>query len=110
MSPSHVSAGAYLPELAHLRLTDSVVPCVRDLGTSLTAVRVLWLPQSRLRDLDGLTSLPNLQVRVSADVSETLWITHTVSYTQELYMAFNEVSDISLVTMLSALKVLDIEG
>lgn len=59
---SLMGAGAYLPRLAHLRLTDSVLPCVRDLGTSLTAVRVLWLPQSRLRDLDGLTSLPNLQV------------------------------------------------
>ena len=62
--------------------------CVRDLGTSLAGVTVLWLPRCRLRDLDGLPALTQLR---------------------ELYLAFNEVADVSLVTMLASLEVLDLE-
>ena len=81
-------AGVYLPNLVQLRLNASVVPCVRDLGTSLSKVKVLWMPRCKLKDLDGLPALSNLR---------------------ELYLAFNEVTDVSLITMLSYLEVLDLE-
>ena len=67
---------------------NSHVPCVRDLGTCLARVEVLWLPRCKLRDLDGLPALSSLR---------------------ELYLAFNEVTDISLITMLSSLELLDLE-
>lgn len=81
-------AGSYLPSLAELRFTESVVPCVRDLGTSLPVVRILWMACCMLKDLDGLPALPSLK---------------------ELYLAFNDVEDISVITMLSSLEVLDLE-
>jgi Leucine-rich repeat (LRR) protein len=51
-------------------------------------VEVLWLPRCKLKDLDGLPALSSLR---------------------ELYLAFNEVTDISLITMLSSLELLDLE-
>ena len=41
---------------------ESVLPCVRDLGTGLTRLSVLWLSRCCLRDLDGLPSLSSLKV------------------------------------------------
>ena len=38
------------------------MPCVRDLGTGLTRLTVLWLSRCCLRDLDGLPSLSSLKV------------------------------------------------
>ncbi len=81
-------AGAYLPNMTQLRLSNSLVPCVRDLGTSLSSLKILWMTRCKLKDLDGLPALQNLQ---------------------EFYLAFNDVEDISVVTMLSSLEVLDLE-
>ncbi len=80
--------GCHVPNLSQLRLSGSVVPCVRDLGTSLGHLTVLWMPRCKLRDLDGLPALASLK---------------------ELYLAFNEISDVCLVSMLSSLEVLDVE-
>ena len=55
-------AGSSLPALSELRCVESRVPCVRDLGTGLTQLMVLWLAHCGLRDLDGLPSLSSLQV------------------------------------------------
>ena len=86
---SHCSSiGSYLPNLSQLRITSGVIPCVRDLGTSLTHVTVLWMPRCKLKDLDGLPALSSLK---------------------ELYLSFNEITDVCLVTMLPSLEVLDIE-
>ena len=85
---THTRTGAYIPNLKQLRLVNSHVPCVRDLGTCLGRVEVLWLPRCKLKDLDGLPALSSLR---------------------ELYLAFNEVTDISLITMLSSLELLDLE-
>jgi Leucine-rich repeat (LRR) protein len=52
-------------------------------------LKVLWLARSGLSDLDGIPSLTNLQ---------------------ELYLAYNEIQDISPCSMLDSLKVLDLEG
>lgn len=81
-------AGTYLPNLTQLRLVNSLVSCVRDLGTCLSHVEVLWMPRCKLKDLDGLPALSSLR---------------------EFYLSFNEVTDISLITMLSSLELLDLE-
>ena len=46
------------------------------------------MSRCKLKDLDGLPALANLQ---------------------EFYLAFNNVEDISIITMLSGLEVLDLE-
>ncbi len=63
--------GRYLPSLRELRLTSSVVPCLRDLGTSLSSVAVLWMVQCRLKDLDGPGALNGLRVQWSSVPSRT---------------------------------------
>lgn len=80
--------GVYLPNLAQLRFSNSSISCVRDLGTRLSSIRILWMPRCKLKDLDGLPALQNLQ---------------------EFYLSFNQVEDISVITMLSSLDVLDLE-
>lgn len=52
----------YVPNLTELKLEDSVVPCIRDLGTGLHALKILWMPRCKLGELDGLAALQNLQV------------------------------------------------
>ena len=59
------SAGSSVPGLEELRCVESVVPCLRDLGTGLGRLKILWLPRCALRDLDGLPSLSCLQVKLS---------------------------------------------
>ena len=83
-----MKSGAHLPNLSQLRFVESSIPCVRDLGTGLSSLKILWMSRCKLRDLDGLPSLQNLQ---------------------EFYLPFNHVEDISVITMLPALDVLDLE-
>lgn len=81
--------GTYLPNLLELHLTPySTVPTVRGLGTSLSQLTVLSLVQCSVRDLDGLPALSTLK---------------------ELYLQYNFISDVSLVSMLSELEVLNLE-
>jgi hypothetical protein len=63
--------GSSLPSLAELRCVESVVPCVRDLGTGLARLVVLWLPHCQLRDLDGLPSLSSLEVSLLGETAIT---------------------------------------
>lgn len=56
--------GGYLPNLQQLSLSHSIVHSIRDLGTSLGSLKVLWMAKCSLRDLDGLAALPSLQVHV----------------------------------------------
>ncbi|XP_003383254.1 PREDICTED: leucine-rich repeat-containing protein 56-like isoform X2 [Amphimedon queenslandica] len=80
--------GYYLTQLNQLRLYSSRVPSIRDLGTSLSQLKVLWMASCHLKDLDGLAALPSLQ---------------------ELYVANNNIKDISLISLLTDLEILDIE-
>ena len=80
--------GAHLPQLVELKFTNSNIPCVRDLGTCLASLKILWMSCCQLRDLDGLPALESLQ---------------------EFYLPFNNVEDISVITMLPSLDVLDLE-
>lgn len=81
--------GIYLQKLVQLKLSNSVIPRIRDLGTSLSHVRILWMARCCLNDLDGITSLQSLE---------------------ELYVAYNEISDLSALSMLENLRLLDLES
>ncbi|KAJ0029661.1 hypothetical protein NQD34_004658 [Periophthalmus magnuspinnatus] len=81
--------GAYLPKLEQLKMNNSVIKSIRDIGSSLSQLQVLWMPCCCLEDLDGISSLSTLR---------------------ELYLAYNKVSDLSQVGMLENLHILDLEG
>ncbi|XP_035252399.1 leucine-rich repeat-containing protein 56 [Anguilla anguilla] len=81
--------GSYLPSLVHLKLNNSTITSVRDLGTTLPHLQALWMSRCGLADLDGIPSFTCLK---------------------ELYVAYNGIWDLSPVSMLEQLQVLDLEG
>ncbi|XP_034500899.1 leucine-rich repeat-containing protein 56 isoform X3 [Ailuropoda melanoleuca] len=81
--------GVHLPNLNQLKLNGSCVGSVRDLGTSLGHLQVLWLARCGLTDLDGIGSFLALK---------------------ELYVSYNNISDLSPLCLLERLEVLDLEG
>ncbi|XP_055211686.2 leucine-rich repeat-containing protein 56 isoform X3 [Gorilla gorilla gorilla] len=81
--------GVHLPNLDQLKLNGSHLGSLRDLGTSLGHLQVLWLAHCGLADLDGIASLPALK---------------------ELYASYNNISDLSPLCLLEQLEVLDLEG
>ncbi|KAM6172411.1 leucine-rich repeat-containing protein 56 [Erethizon dorsatum] len=81
--------GVHLPNLSQLKLTGSRLSSLRDLGTSLGHLQVLWLARCGLTDLDGISSFPVLK---------------------ELYVSYNDISDLSPLCLLDQLEVLDLEG
>jgi len=81
--------GEFMPNLEQLRLNQSAVCTIRDLGTNYAQLRVLWLCRSALQDLGGITAMPVLE---------------------ELYISFNDVRDLSPLYTHDTLQVLDVEG
>ncbi|CAL1529580.1 unnamed protein product [Lymnaea stagnalis] len=81
--------GSLLPNLLELKLSGSCISSVRDLGSSLRKLTVLWLTRCGLEELDGISSMLSLQ---------------------ELYLEYNEISDLSPLAMLEELETLDLEG
>lgn len=81
--------GELLPNLQQLRLSQSHICTVRDLGINLTTLRVLWLSRCSLQDLGGISALSALE---------------------ELYVSFNDVKDLSPLVCHEVLQVLDLEG
>lgn len=81
--------GSLLPNLTELKLSNSNIHSIRDLGSCLNGLKILWMSQCNLQDLDGIGSFSNLS---------------------ELYLAFNEISEVSSVSMLENLQILDLEG
>ncbi|XP_072721167.1 leucine-rich repeat-containing protein 56 [Ciconia boyciana] len=81
--------GVFLPNLRELKLNNSLLVSVRDLGTTLSHLYVLWMAHCGLSDLDGISSCSSLK---------------------ELYIAYNNISDLSQLTWLDHLEVLDLEG
>ncbi|XP_017664610.1 PREDICTED: leucine-rich repeat-containing protein 56 isoform X2 [Lepidothrix coronata] len=81
--------GVHLPNLRELKLNNSLLVSVRDLGTSLSHLCVLWMACCGLSDLDGISSCSSLK---------------------ELYIAYNNISELSQLTWLDHLEVLDLEG
>ncbi|XP_038621302.1 leucine-rich repeat-containing protein 56 [Tachyglossus aculeatus] len=81
--------GDFLPSLDQLKLNNSLLASVRDLGTSLAQLRVLWVARCGLEDLDGISSFASLK---------------------ELYASYNNISELSPLCLLDQLEVLDLEG
>lgn len=81
--------GIYLPKLIQLKLNNSLILSVRDLGSSLSHLQVLWLARCGLTDLEGI---------------------HVLSSLKELYVAYNSISDLGPVSILEHLELLDLEG
>ena len=81
--------GHRLPALRQLRLDGSNIATLRDLGTGMSELRILWLARSSLRELEGIGAFGALT---------------------ELYLAFNEVEDLSPLMGAERLQVLDLEA
>lgn len=81
--------GQYVPNLIQLKLSNSIIPSVRDLGTSLRMIQVIWLSRCSLKDVDGIASLQGLK---------------------ELYVSYNHIQDASPISFLDSLEVLDLEA
>jgi Leucine-rich repeat (LRR) protein len=81
--------GDLFPNLEKLRLNNSRIPTIRDVSASLTKLRFLSLADCGISCLDGIGTLStNLE---------------------ELYLAFNQITDMSELMTLSKLRVLDLE-
>ncbi|KAG5503038.1 hypothetical protein JIQ42_07001 [Leishmania sp. Namibia] len=83
--------GAHLPSLSSLKLHNSRISRVRQLGTGFHALKYLWLNRCHVTDLHGIAACcPSLV---------------------DLYLPFNHVRDVAPVMALSeTLEVLDVEG
>jgi hypothetical protein len=79
-----------LPNLEKLRLNGSNISSIRDIGCSLKSLRLLSLANCHLPSLNGV-----------ATISKNL---------EELYVAFNDIDDVSFLIGMDKLKVLDLEG
>jgi hypothetical protein len=66
--------GELVPNLETLKLTNSRVDSFRDLGTRMRSLRIIWVTRCGITELDGIVALSALK---------------------ELYIAFNDVSDLS---------------
>ena len=40
--------------IEHLKLSDSIIQCFRDLGTGFKNVRMLWLSRCELKEVQGI--------------------------------------------------------
>lgn len=81
--------GDFFPKLEKLRLNNSIIPSMRDISSSLINLKFLSLAHCKLTNLDGIATIsPKLE---------------------EIYLAFNKITDIYELMSLHRLKVLDLE-
>lgn len=81
--------GDRMPNLYELKLCNSTIGSIRDVGTALKNLTVLWVKRCELTALDGLSALPQLR---------------------ELYAAFNDIADLEPLQSMDQLQVLDLEA
>jgi hypothetical protein len=81
--------GSLLPSLRELKLSNSSLDSIRDLGTDWKNLQVLWLVKTGLSSIDGISAFPVLK---------------------ELYCAFNQVSSLSALFLNETIQCLDMEG
>ena len=81
--------GPLCPFVREIKLSGSSLESTRSLGTDWKNLEVLWLVQSNLQDIDGISAFPKLK---------------------ELYCAFNSISSLSSLFFNETIQVLDIEG
>lgn len=114
----------------------SIVSFIRDLGTTLSHLHVLWMACCGLLDLDGISACSSLKVSINAPSQTRIWYLSSLdvfSFTvdcilpilsvanvnllmllfpsaEELYIAYNKISDLCPLSFLDHLEVLDLEG
>jgi Leucine-rich repeat (LRR) protein len=81
--------GDTFPNMKKLRLNNSVIPSVRDIGCTLVNLRFLSLARCNLTSLDGIST-----------ISERL---------EELYLAFNKLTDVCDLMCMERLRIVDLE-
>lgn len=80
--------GVLVPNLTELRFgRGSTLASFRDFGSSLVNLRVLWLPACGVCHLDGVGALTGLE---------------------ELYLAFNDVEDLTSIALHDRLEVSEV--
>jgi hypothetical protein len=82
--------GDMFPNLKKLRLNNSIIPSVRDIGSTLVSLRFLSLARCTISSLDGVST-----------ISRNL---------EELYLAFNHITDVCDLMGMEKLRVVDLEG
>lgn len=82
--------GEILPSLEFLKMNDSVVQDFRDLGTSFKNIRVLNIARCELRDVGGIQA--------------------AFTQLEELYIGYNDLTELFEIAFLEHLSVLDCEG
>jgi hypothetical protein len=81
--------GDMFPNMRKLRLNNSIIPSVRDIGSTLVCLRFLSLARCDIASLDGISTL-----------SQNL---------EELYLAFNHLTDVCDLMGMERLRVVDLE-
>lgn len=81
--------GDMFPSLKKLRLNNSLIPSVRDISSRFKHLRFLSLAHCEITSLDGIST-----------ISDKL---------EELYLAFNHITDLSELIGMDNLKILDLE-
>eukprot|EP00659_Diplonema_papillatum_P017761 gene17761-27345_t len=81
--------GKRLPNVVEVRFNGSHFNSLRDLGTSLGSIRILWLSRCGVEQLGGTFAVPLLE---------------------ELYLSYNKVKDLSPLASLRHLRTLDLES
>ncbi len=81
---SVAQVGELCPNLMQLKLNNSFLQSIRDLGTAVRNLQVLWLSRCGVSDLDGISVLDGLT---------------------ELYLSFNTVEDITPLSLHDHLEV-----
>ena len=81
--------GDTFPNMKKLRLNNSIIPSVRDIGCTLVHLRFLSLARCNITSLDGISTL-----------SQSL---------EELYLAFNHITDVCDLMGMDKLTIIDLE-
>jgi hypothetical protein len=81
--------GDMFPNMKSLRLNNSIIPSVRDIGCTLVSLHFLSLARCNISSLDGIQTL-----------SRNL---------EELYLAFNHLTDVCDLMGMEHLKIVDLE-
>lgn len=81
--------GDTFPNMRKLRLNNSIIPSVRDIGCTLVHLRFLSLARCNITSLDGISTL-----------SQSL---------EELYLAFNHITDVCDLMGMDKLTIIDLE-
>lgn len=81
--------GEILSSLVELKLNNSIMASLRDIGSTFQRLEILWVSNCSLKELAGVNSFPNLT---------------------ELYASYNLIEDVSDLMFAAKLTVLDLEG